>query len=54
MQALLQSLPGLRVCVVGVSVLGCGRTDPLWWADVYASDSDTEDQSRDGDDTLGT
>jgi hypothetical protein len=32
----------------GLCMVACGRTDPLWWADIYASDSGTEDQG-DGD-----
>ncbi|NVB43249.1 hypothetical protein G6O69_35825 [Pseudenhygromyxa sp. WMMC2535] len=29
---------------------GCGRTDPQWWADIYASEDDTGEQGE----TLGT
>lgn len=47
---------GFGLCIVGVTVLGCGRTDPLWWSDIYASDSGSEDRGGDGDgdDTIGT
>jgi hypothetical protein len=46
----------LWIAVVSGAALGCGRTDPYWWADVYASDTGTEDQGGDGDgdDTIGT
>jgi hypothetical protein len=46
----------LCITVVGGAALGCGRTDPYWWADAYASDTGTEDQGDgDGDgDTIGT
>jgi hypothetical protein len=45
----------LWIAVVSGAALGCGRTDPNWWTDIYASDSGTEDQGDgDGDDTIGT
>lgn len=41
-----------------LSASACGRTDALWWADSYASDSDTGTEETpgdgDGDDTIGT
>jgi hypothetical protein len=45
----------LCITIVSGAALGCGRTDPFWWADFYASDSGTEDPNGDGDgDTIGT
>jgi hypothetical protein len=56
MHVSVRSRAWLCTCVVGVTVLGCGRTDPFWWSNTNASDSGTEDQGDgDGDgDTIGT
>lgn len=57
MHASVRPRPWFCVCIAGVTMLGCGRTDPFWWSDLYASDSGTEDQGDgdgDGDETNGT
>jgi hypothetical protein len=58
MHALVHPRPWFCVCIVSATVLGCGRTDVLWWSDFYASDSGTDDEvgdgDGDGDDTIGT
>lgn len=45
---------GLAVAFVCLGALACGRTDAQWWADIYASDTGTDDAIGDGDGDTNT